>query len=46
MEEYTYENETDAREARRRLIDRGIRASLIAYDAFRGVYVFDAEVAR
>ncbi len=43
LKEFTYANEQDAHKARRRMIDRGRRVSLIALDPARDLYVFDAE---
>lgn len=43
MSEQTYRRETDAHEARRELIARGVPVSLIAYDPTRALYVYDIE---
>lgn len=40
--EHTYSRETDARLARRTLIESGRPVSLLSYDGSRNLYVFDS----
>lgn len=46
MTEHTYRTEKVAHEARRAMILKGVKVSLVAFDTSRNVYVFDSYEVR